>query len=358
MEMNNRVAVITGGSGGIGQAMAKAFLAEGARGIVLADLDAEAVASAAGALGVDGLACDVTNEDDVIALANFAIEKHGQIDLFCSNAGAGGEGLLTDAPNEVWQKQWDLHVMSHMYAARAVLPSMIERGEGYLLNTASAAGLLAAIGSGPYTVTKAAAVKFAEFVSITHGDEGIRVSVLCPQGVNTAMAPKSLGDGQTDGIIEADELASVVVDTIRQERFYVLPHPEVEEYVRRKGDNVDRWLHGMRRLRAKTMEGAQQENQHMTTYIVAQINIDDRTEYAKYEAGFAEIFSRYNGQMLAVDENPTVIEGAWPFTRTVIIQFPSKDDANAWYRSDEYQALAQHRFDASTANIAFIEGLG
>ena len=255
MEMNNRIAVITGGSGGIGQAMAKAFLAQGARGIVLADLDANAVASAAEALGVDGMACDVTKENDVKALADYTIEKHGQIDLFCSNAGAGGDGLLTDASNDVWQMQWDLHVMSHMYAARAVLPSMIERGEGYLLNTASAAGLLAAIGSGPYTVTKAAAVKFAEFVSITHGDEGIRVSVLCPQGVNTAMAPKSLGDGQTDGIIEADELAAVAVETIREERFYVLPHPEVEEYVRRKGDNIDRWLHGMRRLRAKALGG-------------------------------------------------------------------------------------------------------
>ena len=254
MEMNDRVAIITGGSGGIGKAMAKAFLAEGARGVVLADLNAEAVEATAAELGVDGMACNVTNEDDIIKVTNFALDKYGQVDLFCSNAGAGGEGVLTDASNEVWQMQWDLHVMSHIYAARAVLPSMLERGEGYLLNTASAAGLLAALGSGPYTVTKAAAVKFAEFVSITHGDEGIRVSVLCPQGVNTAMAPRSLGDGQTDGIIEPEELAQTVVNTIREERFYVLPHPEVEEYVRRKGDNVDRWLHGMRRLRAQSLE--------------------------------------------------------------------------------------------------------
>ena len=123
------------------------------------------------------------------------------------------------------------------------------------MNTASAAGLLAALGSGPYTVTKAAAVKLAEFLAITHGDDGIKVSVLCPQGVNTAMAPRSLGDGQTDGIIEADELAATVVETLREERFYVLPHPEVGDYVRRKGDDVDRWLHGMRRLRSKTLEG-------------------------------------------------------------------------------------------------------
>ncbi|MFT7653343.1 MAG: NAD(P)-dependent dehydrogenase (short-subunit alcohol dehydrogenase family) [Limisphaerales bacterium] len=253
MEMNNRVAVITGGSGGIGRAVAAAFLAEGAKGIVLADLDNDAVQAAASELGCLGFACDVTDESQIQALTQFALEKFGQIDLFASNAGAGGEGVLTDAPNEVWQMQWDLHLMAHVYAARAVLPHMIERGEGYLLNTASAAGLLAALGSGPYTVTKAAAVKFAEFVSITHGDDGIKVSVLCPQGVNTAMAPRSLGDGQTDGIIEPEQLAQTVVESIREERFYVLPHPEVEEYVRRKGDNVDRWLTGMRRLRRDSL---------------------------------------------------------------------------------------------------------
>ncbi|MEM1250455.1 MAG: SDR family NAD(P)-dependent oxidoreductase, partial [Acidobacteriota bacterium] len=184
-----------------------------------------------------------------------AVERFGRIDLFCSNAGAGAAGLLTDAPNESWQGQWELHVLSHLYAARAVLPGMIERGSGYLLNTSSAAGLLAAIGSGPYSVSKAAAIKLAEFLAITHGDDGIGVSVLCPQGVNTAMAPRSLGDGQTDGIIEADELAQCVVEGLREERFHILPHPEVEEYVRRKGDDIDRWIGGMRRLRRKSMGG-------------------------------------------------------------------------------------------------------
>ena len=254
MELANRVGVITGGSGGIGRAMAAAFLREGAKGVMLADLHQEDVERAAADLGCDGMACDVTDEGQIEALVAATLAKHGQIDLFCSNAGAGGEGILTDASNAVWDQQWSLHVMSHVYAARAVLPHMLERGEGYLLNTASAAGLLAALGSGPYTVTKAAAVKLAEFIAITHGDEGIRVSVLCPQGVNTAMAPRSLGDGQTDGIIEPEALADVVVETIREERFHVLPHPEVEEYVRRKGDNVDRWLMGMRRLRRTTLE--------------------------------------------------------------------------------------------------------
>lgn len=255
MELRDKVVVITGGSGGIGKAMAEAFLREGATGIMLADLDAQAVAGAAADIGCDGMACDVTDEGQVAALVAATEAKYGRVDVFCSNAGAGGNGLLTDAANEVWQQQWELHVMSHLYAARAVLPRMIERGSGYLLNTASAAGLLAALGSGPYTVSKAAAVKFAEFLSITHADDGIKVSVLCPQGVNTAMAPRSLGDGQTDGIIEASALAQTVVETMREERFHVLPHPEVEEYVRRKGDNVDRWLLGMQRLRKRTLEG-------------------------------------------------------------------------------------------------------
>jgi len=254
MELKNKVVVITGGTGGIGRAMAKAFLAEGAKAVMLADLNADAVAAAAREIGCDGMACDVTQEAQIQALVKTTEERHGPIDLFCSNAGAGGPGVLTDADNAVWQKQWELHVMAHLYAARAVLPSMIARGQGYLLNTASAAGLLAALGTGPYTVTKAAAVKLAEFLSITHGDDGIKVSVLCPQGVNTAMAPKRLGDGQTDGIIEPEQLARTVVEALRDERFYVLPHPEVEEYVRRKGNDIDRWLGGMRRLRLKSKQ--------------------------------------------------------------------------------------------------------
>ncbi len=253
MELKDKVAVITGGSGGIGQAMARAFLSEGARAVVLADLSEQAVTAVATEIGCEGVTCDVTDETLVQDLVQGVITKHGGIDLFCSNAGAGARGVLTDAANEVWQHQWELHVMSHLYAARAVLPSMIERGDGYLLNTASAAGLLAALGSGPYTVTKAAAVKLAEFLAITHGDDGIRVSVLCPQGVNTAMAPRRLGDGQTDGIIEPEQLAQTVVECLREERFHVLPHPEVEEYVRRKGDDIDRWLGGMRRLRRKSL---------------------------------------------------------------------------------------------------------
>ena len=256
MELKDKVAVITGGSGGIGQAMAKAFLDQGARAVVIADLDEEIVRTSAAEIGCDGLTCDVTSEDDVKRLVDFTLDKYGRVDLYCSNAGAAGSksGVLTDATNDVWQQQWELHVMAHIYAARALLPSMLERGSGYFLITSSAAGLLAALGSGPYSVTKAAAVKFAECLAITHGDDGIKAAVLCPQGVNTAMAPKSLGDGQTDGIIEPEVVADVVVESLRDERFHVLPHPEVEEYVRRKGNDIDRWISGMRRLRRRSQE--------------------------------------------------------------------------------------------------------
>lgn len=253
MQIKDKVAVITGGTGGIGQAMAREFLVQGAKAVVISDIDPARVQAVASEIGCDGIACNVVDESQIKNLVAQTLEKHGRIDLFCSNAGASSAGVLTDAPNEMWQNMWELHVMSHLYAARAVLPGMIAQGEGYLLNTSSAAGLLAATGSGPYTVTKAAAVKMAEFLAITHGDEGIRVSVLCPQGVNTAMAPKSLGNGQTDGIIEAGDLAKVVVAAIDDERFHVLPHPEVEEYVRRKGDDIDRWLKGMRRLRRQSL---------------------------------------------------------------------------------------------------------
>lgn len=254
MELNNKTAVITGGTGGIGQALATAFLAEGAQTVVISDLDATRVRDVAAELGCVGIACDVTDESQVEALVEAVLETHGPIDLFCSNAGSTSRGVLTDASNGQWQQQWELHVMSHVYAARAVLPSMIARGEGYLLNTASAAGLLAAIPSAPYSVSKAAAIKLAEMLSITHGDDGIGVSVLCPQGVNTAMAPTGLADGGTDGIMEASELAEVVVQGLRDETFHILPHPKVGEYLKRKADDPDRWLKGMRRLKARAEE--------------------------------------------------------------------------------------------------------
>ena len=177
----------------------------------------------------------------------------GPVDIFFSNAGAGAGGGV-EASNAAWQAQWELHVMAHVYAARAVLPSMTARGEGYLVHTASAAGLLAAVGSAPYSVTKAACIKLAESIAIAHGDHGIGVSVLCPQGVNTAMAPRQLGDGGTDGIVEPEYVAEVVTAAVREGRFLILPHPEVQTYVERKAADPDRWLRGMRKLRRRSLE--------------------------------------------------------------------------------------------------------
>jgi NAD(P)-dependent dehydrogenase (short-subunit alcohol dehydrogenase family) len=193
---------------------------------------------------------DVSVEADVIELVRATEERFGgPIDLFCSNAGiATGGGV--EASNDAWQQIWDVNVMAHVYAARAVLPSMLARGEGYLLHTASAAGLLSQIGSAPYAVTKHAAVAFAEWLAITHGDQGIKVSCLCPQGVRTNM----LGNGGAllgPTAIEPEQVADAVVEGLRSEQFLILPHPEVREYFRRKGDDYDRWLAGMRRLQAR-----------------------------------------------------------------------------------------------------------
>jgi NAD(P)-dependent dehydrogenase (short-subunit alcohol dehydrogenase family) len=247
--LQGKVAVITGASRGIGAAISCALSGAGATVVRLARTLAERREE----WGID-LPCDVTDEVQVQQLVRFALDKYGLVDLYCSNAGAGRDGVLIDAPNELWQQQWELHVMAHIYATRALLPGMIERGDGYFLITASAAGLLAALSSGPYTVTKAAAIKLAEFIAITHGDDGIKVSVLCPQGVNTAMAPQSLGNGQTDGILEPEELADTVIAALSDERFHVLPHPEVAEYVKRKGNDIDRWILGMQRLRRRSLE--------------------------------------------------------------------------------------------------------
>jgi NAD(P)-dependent dehydrogenase (short-subunit alcohol dehydrogenase family) len=254
MEIKDRVAVITGGGGGIGSAVARKWAADGARAVVVVDRDAAAAEAAAATYGGLGLGVDVTDEAQIVALVDRVEREFGPIDLFFSNAGAGGAGGGVEASNAAWQAQWELHVMAHVYAARAVLPSMIARGEGYLIHTASAAGLLAAVGSAPYSVTKAACIKLAETIAIAHGDQGIGVSVLCPQGVNTAMAPRQLGDGGTDGIVEPEYVAEVVTEAVRTGRFLILPHPEVQTYVERKAADPDRWLGGMRRLRRRSQD--------------------------------------------------------------------------------------------------------
>ena len=252
MRVRDKIVVVTGGASGIGRALCRRFAAEGARAVVVSDINEEGVdgtvAEIAERTQALGVRADVANEAEVELLAQTTLEAHGQIDLFCSNAGIftpGGEEVSTAA----WQRIWDIHVMSHVFAARAVLPGMLARGEGYLLNTSSAAGLLNQVGSAPYAVTKHAAVGFAEWLSITYGKRGIRVSVLCPQAVRTQMTAG--GDGGVagiDGMLEPEQLADSVIETLAAERFLCLPHPEVLTYMRRKTDDYDRWLGGMRRL--------------------------------------------------------------------------------------------------------------
>ncbi len=253
MELADRVVIVTGGASGIGRALVQRFAAEGVRGIAVADLDAEGASAVAEAAGSDRALAVPTDVSDEAALRHLVAEtedRFGPIDLFCSNAGiATGGGV--DATDDQWQQIWDVNVMAHVYAARAVLPGMLARGEGYLLNTASAAGLLTQIGSAPYAVTKHAAVALAEWLAITHGDQGIKVSCLCPQGVRTAMLGDDAGALLGPTAIEPEAVAEAVVAGLRAEDFLILPHPEVREYFRRKGDDYERWLKGMRRLQSR-----------------------------------------------------------------------------------------------------------
>jgi NAD(P)-dependent dehydrogenase (short-subunit alcohol dehydrogenase family) len=251
VELAGKVVVVTGAAGGIGRALAQRFAREGAKAVVVGDIDgpgAEAVAKAVGGLG---MRTDVAREGDVRALVAAAESTYGQVDLFCSNAGifvSGGE----EVADAEWRRIFDVNVMAHVYASRAVVPGMIARGQGYFLSTVSAAGLLSQVGSAPYAVTKHAALAFSEWLSITYGDQGLRVSCLCPQGVRTAM----LADPHTpsfllEGSLEPDAVADAAVTGVRDERFLILPHPEVATYFGRKAADYDRWIRGMRRLDAK-----------------------------------------------------------------------------------------------------------
>jgi NAD(P)-dependent dehydrogenase (short-subunit alcohol dehydrogenase family) len=253
MQLGGKVIVVTGGAGGIGAALCRRFATEGARGVVVADRDADGARRVAIECGGLAIAADVSVEPDVVRLVEQAIAAYGPIDLFCSNAGiitAGGVEL----PDGEWRRVWDVNVMAHIYAARAVLPGMLARGSGYLLQTASAAGLLTQIGSAPYSVTKHAAVALAEWLAITHGDAGIKVSCLCPQGVSTAMLHQSSGgiaDLLRETALTPEAVADAVVAGLAEEHFLILPHPEVAEYFRRRASDHDRWLRGMRRLQQK-----------------------------------------------------------------------------------------------------------
>lgn len=257
MELKGKVIVVTGGGSGIGAGLVRRFAQEGAAAIVVADLAgdkaAAVAAEVAGAVPTLTVALDVSKEAEVQALIAQATQRFGRVDVLCSNAGIIRDGGL-EAPNDDWQRCWDVNLMAHVHGARAVLPQMLERGEGYLLQTASAAGLLSHPESATYAVTKHAAVAFAEWLSMNYGERGIRVSCLCPQGVRTPMLMGKDGDRKSfllDGAVSPEQVAADVVQAMREERFLVLPHPEVLDYLRRKTADVDRWLGGMRRLAAK-----------------------------------------------------------------------------------------------------------
>lgn len=248
MDVKDRIVVVTGAAGGIGRALAHCFAQAGAKRVVCADIDGDGAQATAEEVGGIGRRVNVAVEDEIRTLIEDVEAQEGPIDLFCSNAGISVRGG-PEVPNEAWQRIWDINVMAHVYASRHIVPRMIARGGGYLLNTASAAGLLSQVGSAPYAVTKHAAVALAEWLALTYGDDGIKVSVLCPQAVRTAMTRgKEDGVASVDGMMEPEPVAQACLDAIRNETFLVLPHPEVLEYMRRKADNYDRWIGGMRKL--------------------------------------------------------------------------------------------------------------
>lgn len=259
MNLTDKTVIVTGGASGIGAALAARFAAQGAR-VAVADLDAAAAEATAAPIGGLALACDVTQEDDIQALVRTTEAEFGPVDLFCSNAGlaVGEPSHAASASNADWARAWEVHVMAHVYAARAVLPGMIERGEGYLLQMASAAGLLNQIGDAAYSATKHAAVSFAESLAITHGRDGIKVSVVCPQYVATPLlgyaTPGTAGDAP--GLLSTDDVAETVLQGVTDERFLILPHPEVAQYLQFKSADHDKWLESMRRLRDKVMAEA------------------------------------------------------------------------------------------------------
>ena len=260
MQIRGKVAVVTGGASGIGRALSERLHRDGAAKVVVADLDADRAREAAAAIGGDAIRCDVSDEAQVQALVEAAEARHGPVALFCSNAGVACFDRqprdASSADNDAWATSWAVNVMAHVYAARALVPRMEARGGGHFLLTVSAAGLLSQIGGAAYATTKHAAIGFAEALAIAHADRGIRVSVLCPQGVDTPML-RSLPSGPQalDGVLTADDTAACALAGLAEDRFLILPHPQVARYMRRKVDDYDRWLAGMVKLRRSIEQG-------------------------------------------------------------------------------------------------------
>ena len=251
MDIKDKRVVVTGAASGIGKALANAFCDAGVKSVVSVDMNLEGAEETAKETGGIAVQANVGKEEDIIKVIEKANDLSGGIDIFCSNAGIGGVHGFLEVQTEDWQNIWEVNVMSNIYAARNVLPQMLDRGEGYIMSTASAAGLLTQIGSAGYTVTKAAAGSFAEWIKITYGSKGIGVSCLCPQAVRTAMTAGGPGVAGVDGMIEPEVAAEDVLDAITKDRFLVTPHPEVLEYINRKGADRDRWISGMQRLQER-----------------------------------------------------------------------------------------------------------
>lgn len=259
MEIQGKVAIITGGASGIGAGLAERFAADGARGIVVADLQQSLAEQVAAKINADGtnramaMRCDVSVEADIQALVAATRARFGQVDIYISNAGIGGGAGGFEVADEIWERMWKIHGMAHVWAARAVVPEMVERGEGGFVVTASAAGLLNIVETAPYGVTKHASVAFAEWLRIGYGRRGVRVSCLCPQGVATAMTAGGAGSAEVDGMLQPAQVAENVVQALRDETFLILPHPEVLDYLRGKTAHYDKWLGGMQKLYGKAV---------------------------------------------------------------------------------------------------------
>jgi len=254
MDVKGKLIVVTGGASGIGRGLCRRFAREDARRVIVADVNEAGAQRIADEINGTAVACDVSMEEDLTRLVRFTEQEFGGIDLFCSNAGIiilGG----VEADNESWKRIWEINVLAHVYAARAVIPGMIKRGGGAFMVTASAAGLLSQIGSLPYSVTKHAAVGFAENIAITYGDQGVRVFLLCPQAVRSEMTRQGGGVAAVDGLMEPEAVADAVIESFRRDEFLILPHPEVKTYMQRKCADYDRWLQGMRKLQARFLEG-------------------------------------------------------------------------------------------------------